>query len=57
MTGTGFTDWVYAVAISPNGKLVAGGSHNGEVRIFNASDGTLVNSFHATPRSDGKPKG
>ncbi len=44
----GFTDWVYAVALSPDGKLVAGGSGNGEVRIFR-TDGTLVTSFNAAP--------
>ena len=33
-TLTGFTDWVYAVALSPDGTLVAGGSRNGEVRVW-----------------------
>lgn len=45
----GFTDWVYAVALSPNGELVAGGSWNGEVRIFKTSDGSLVKNFNASP--------
>ena len=45
----GFTDMVYAVAISPDGKLVAGGAANGEVRIFKTADGALVSSFNATP--------
>ncbi len=45
----GFTDWVYAVALSPDGKLVAGGSGNGEVRIFRTADGNLVTSFNAAP--------
>jgi WD40 repeat protein len=49
-SGTGFTDWVYAVAISPDGKFVAGGCHNGEVRIFKVSDGSLVKTFNATPK-------
>jgi WD40 repeat protein len=48
-TLAGFTDWVYAVAISPNGEFVAGGSGNGEVRVFKAADGTLVTSFNAAP--------
>jgi Planctomycete cytochrome C/WD domain, G-beta repeat len=48
-TGTGFTDWVYAVAISPDGQQVAGGCYNGDIRIFKVSDGTLVQSFNATP--------
>jgi len=46
---TGHTDWVYAVAISPDGKLVAGGSRNGEVRIWKTADGALVKAFNASP--------
>ena len=45
----GFTDMVYAVAISPDGKLVAGGAANGEVRIFKTADGAPVSNFNATP--------
>jgi WD40 repeat protein len=45
----GFTDMVYAVAISPDGKLVAGGAANGEVRIFKTADGAPVTNFNATP--------
>jgi WD40 repeat protein len=45
----GFTDWVYAVAISPDGQFVAGGAANGEVRVFKTSDGNLVTSFNASP--------
>lgn len=48
-TLTGLTDWVYAVAISPNGQLVAGGAANGEVRVWKTSDGAMVSSFNATP--------
>ena len=55
-TGTGFSDWVYAVAISPDGQLVAGGCYNGEVRIFKVSDGTLARSFNATPGFVEAPK-
>src|SRR5207249_1223031 len=43
----GFTDWVYAVAISSDGQLVAGGSGNGELRIFKTGDGNLVTAFNA----------
>lgn len=46
---SGFTDHVYAVAASPNGNLVAGGAFNGEVRVFNLTDGTLVKAFNASP--------
>src|SRR5262249_10853958 len=45
----GFTDLVYAVAISPNGEYVAGGAANGEVRIFKTGDGAPVVTFNATP--------
>ncbi len=48
-TLAGLTDWVYAVAISPDGQLVAGGAANGEVRVWKTGDGTLVTSFNATP--------
>jgi len=48
-SGAGFTDWVYAVAISPDGQLVAGGSYNGEVRVFKVADGALIKAFDATP--------
>lgn len=44
----GLTDWVYAVALSADGKLVAGGGWNGEVRIWKV-DGTLQAAFNASP--------
>ncbi len=47
-TLTGLTDWAFAVAISPDGKTVAGGSANGEVRLWK-TDGSLVATFNATP--------
>jgi WD40 repeat protein len=47
-TLSGLTDWVYAVAISPDGRLVAGGAANGEVRVWK-TDGTPVSNFNATP--------
>ncbi len=48
-TLTGHTDWVFAVALSPDGSLVASGSWNGEVRVWKTSDGSLVQSFNASP--------
>lgn len=48
-TLSGLTDWVYAVAISADGQLVAGGAANGEVRIWKTSDGAPVSNFNATP--------
>jgi WD40 repeat protein len=47
-TLSGLTDWVYAVAISPDGKLVAAGAWNGEVRVWK-TDGTPVRTFNASP--------
>src|SRR5262249_31670771 len=48
-TLTGHTDWVYAVAFSPDGKLVAAGSWNGEVRVWRTEDGALAKAFNASP--------
>ncbi|MCS7046604.1 MAG: hypothetical protein NZO58_09635 [Gemmataceae bacterium] len=48
-TLTGHTDWVYAVAISPDGQWVAGGAWNGEVRVWKVADGKEVVSFNASP--------
>lgn len=47
-TLTGHSDWVYAVAISPNAEFVAGGAWNGEVRVWK-TDGTQVSVFNASP--------
>ena len=48
-TLAGHTDWVYAVALSPDGQLVAGGSNNGEVRVWKTGDGAPVKDFNASP--------
>lgn len=48
-TLSGHTDWVYAVAISPNGQLVAGGAWNGEVRVWKVADGKEATVFNASP--------
>lgn len=45
----GHTDWVYALAISPDGKQIASGAWDGEVRLWNAADGTLVRAILAAP--------
>jgi len=55
-TLTGHTDWVYAVAISPDGKLVAGGGIDGEVRVWKTADGVLVKAFNASPGYQGPTK-
>jgi len=48
-TLAGLSDWAYAVAISPDGQLVAGGTWKGEVGIWKAADGAKVNLFIAAP--------
>lgn len=48
-TLTGLTDWVWGVAISPDGTKVAGGGYGGEVRVWKTSDGNLVRAFNASP--------
>ena len=42
-------DWVYAIAFHPATKRVASGSHDGEVRIWNADDGKELFKFTAAP--------
>src|SRR5262249_42712924 len=46
---SGHTDWVYTVAFSPDGNLVASGSWNGEVKVWKVADGTVVKSFTGSP--------
>ena len=46
---SGHTDWVYAVAFSPDGNLVASGSFNGEVKIWKVADGAVVKAFNGSP--------
>jgi WD40 repeat protein/mono/diheme cytochrome c family protein len=48
-TLAGHTDWVYAIAFSPDGNLLASGAYNGEIKIWKVADGSLVKSFNATP--------
>lgn len=42
-------DWVYSVAFHAGSKRVASGSHDGEVRIWNADDGKELVKFIAAP--------
>jgi WD40 repeat protein len=45
----GNTDWVYGLAISPDGNLVASGAWNGEVKVWKIADGGLVKEFNGSP--------
>jgi hypothetical protein len=48
-TLSGLTDYVYAVAFSADGTLVAGGSYDGSVGVWKVADGTAVKVWNATP--------
>jgi WD40 repeat protein len=48
-TLSGLTDYVYAVAFSADGTLVAGGSYDGSVGVWTVSDGKPVKVWNATP--------
>ena len=45
----GHKDWVYSVAVTPDSKLIATGSYDGEIRIWNAADGKGTVTFVAAP--------
>jgi len=46
---SGYTDWVVSTAMHPGTNCVAGGAMNGEVRLWNATDGSLIRSWIAKP--------
>jgi WD40 repeat protein len=48
-TLAGHTDWVYALAFSPDGNLLASGSWNGEVKVWKVADGAVVKAFNGSP--------
>jgi hypothetical protein len=48
-TFTGHTDYVYALAVSPDGGLLASGSFNGEVKIWKLASDKPYRSFNASP--------
>ena len=45
----GHTDWVLSATLSPDQSMIASGSHNGEIRLWNASDAALLKSWIAQP--------
>jgi WD40 repeat protein len=48
-TLSGLTDFVYAVAFSADGTLVAGGSYDGAVAVWKVADGSVVKTWNASP--------
>jgi mono/diheme cytochrome c family protein len=45
----GHEDWIYSIAISKDGKTIASGSWDGDVRLWNLTDGKPVRHFLAAP--------
>ncbi len=46
---TGHDDWVLSVALSPDQSVVASGAYDGEIRLWNASDGKALKHWIAQP--------
>jgi predicted nucleic acid-binding Zn-ribbon protein len=46
----GHNDWVYTLSANAGRKLIASGSYDGEIRLWNAEDGTMTTSFIAVPK-------
>jgi WD40 repeat protein len=48
-TFSGHSDWVYSVAFSPDGTRLASGAFNGEVKVWNVADASVVKAFNGSP--------
>lgn len=48
-TFSSHNDWVQALALSPDGKTLASGGHDGEVILWNFADGKILQRFIASP--------
>jgi WD40 repeat protein len=45
----GHQDWIYSLAVSRDGKTIASGSWDGDVRLWNLADGKPIRNFFAAP--------
>jgi WD40 repeat protein len=48
-TLTGHTDYIYALAVSPDGNLIASGAFNGDVKVWKLPADKPYKSFNASP--------
>lgn len=51
-TFEGHKDWVYTLCYNEDKQLIATGSYDGEVRIWNSTDGSVKTSFIAIPKAN-----
>ena len=49
LTLSGHNDWVYSLAVAPDGKTVASGSWDGEVRTWSLPEGKPIRTILAAP--------
>jgi WD40 repeat protein len=55
VTFGGSKDFLYAVGVSPDGKIVAAGGEEGVVRLYNGANGQLVKAL-VPPETEGQKK-